>query len=86
MNTHELKTWPVYFKAVWDGRKTFEVRLNDRRFKWGDHLVLKEWDPLTQEYSGRVIEATVTYICQLPHPHREYVGMQIDVITTGENN
>lgn len=42
---HELKTWPVYFEALWSGRKRFEVRKNDRGFKTGDRLVLKECDP-----------------------------------------
>ena len=31
--THELKILPMYFQAVWDGDKTFEVRKNDRGYK-----------------------------------------------------
>lgn len=83
---HDLKTWPVYFNAIWKGLKTFEVRLNDRRFRYGDLLILREWDPLLEEYSGQVVEAIVTYICRLPQPLRDYVGMQIEVITTGDNS
>lgn len=45
MKTHKLKIWPEYFKAVKDGRKTFEVRVNDREFQFGDAVVLEEWDP-----------------------------------------
>ncbi len=78
MNVHELKTWPGPFGAVWDGRKTFEVRVNDRDFKRGDHLDLREWDPTTKEYSGRRIEAQITYIGAFVYPGN-YVGMQIDV-------
>jgi hypothetical protein len=42
---HELKTWPQYFQRVKDGSKTFEVRKNDRGFQLGDSVVLREWDP-----------------------------------------
>ena len=39
--THELKTLPVSFEAIWDGRKLFDVRQNDRGFATGDLLVLR---------------------------------------------
>ena len=41
--THKLKTWPQYFSAIKDGRKSFEARLNDRDFHVGDILCLQEW-------------------------------------------
>lgn len=28
---HNLKVYPQFFKALWCGDKTFEVRLNDRQ-------------------------------------------------------
>lgn len=62
MKTHELKTWPVYFNAMWDGRKTFEIRLNDRDFQVGDQLVLREFNPSDNTYSGRTMLRTVRYI------------------------
>jgi hypothetical protein len=42
---HELKTWPPYFQEVYQGRKNFEVRLNDRGFQPMDILRLKEFRP-----------------------------------------
>ena len=62
MMKHELKTWPVPFAAVKGGQKTCEVRKNDRRYHVGDVLILSEWDPETEKYSGRQLEVEVTYI------------------------
>lgn len=59
---HELKTWTPYFQDVLDGKKTFEYRVNDRNFKLGDWLTLKEWDQDKQEYTGRSFQYRVTYI------------------------
>lgn len=52
--THELKILPMYFQAVWDGKKTFEVRKNDRGYKLNDILILKEWDGT--KYTGSAVE------------------------------
>lgn len=40
---HELKTLPKFFDAVREGKKTFEVRKDDRNFQVGDTLELKKW-------------------------------------------
>lgn len=63
MTTHELKTWPEYFEAVASGAKNFEIRsTKDRTFEVGDKVVLKEWDPATSSYSGRLRVRQITYI------------------------
>lgn len=66
---HELKTWPRHFEAIWDGRKTFEFRFNDRNYQVGDLLYLREWQPHMYhpevkqgEYTGRFVMAVVTYV------------------------
>lgn len=59
---HNLKTWPQYFARILDGSKTFEVRINDRDFCRGDRLLLREYDPDTDTYSGRAIRADVGYV------------------------
>ncbi len=59
---HELKTRPRQFCAVLSGHKKYEIRVNDRNFQEGDELMLLEWDPKTQQYTGRHILTVVTYM------------------------
>ena len=58
----ENKCWPEFFQKILDGSKTDELRLADFDCTPGDVLVLREWDPKTKAYTGRVIEKTVTYV------------------------
>jgi hypothetical protein len=64
MNVHELKTWPHFFQKIWEGKKRFEIRKNDRPFKEGDMLVLKEYDPANKakHYTGRQLTCYVDYV------------------------
>lgn len=39
---HDLKVWAPYWEDVNSGRKTVEIRLNDRWFQVGDVLLLRE--------------------------------------------
>lgn len=64
--THELKTNPLYFEAVRNGTKTFEVRRNDRGFKVGDRLLLREYDRIREEYGYGVFQVKVAYILDDP--------------------
>jgi hypothetical protein len=58
----EKKVLKKYFQLILDGKKTYELRLGDFECKEGDVLVLKEWDEDKKEYTGRVLEKTVTYV------------------------
>jgi ASC-1-like (ASCH) protein len=60
--THSLKCWPEYYERVADGRKKLELRYNDRGFQTGDVLHLREWEPMTQGYTGQSLFARVTEI------------------------
>jgi hypothetical protein len=66
MKTHYLKTWPEPFAAVKDGLKPFEIRRNDRDFQVGDILVLQEWRPATEEYTGDSLSRRVEFILAEP--------------------
>lgn len=50
MTIHELEILPHFLKAIKDGRKLFEVRINDRGFQVGDivRLTTPEGDTTTR--------------------------------------
>jgi hypothetical protein len=67
----ELKSWPRFFMPVLNGFKTFEARLDDQDYAVGDILILQEWIPDDSwvhcqigRYTGREVEAKVTYIME----------------------
>ncbi|GAA3996004.1 hypothetical protein GCM10022408_03220 [Hymenobacter fastidiosus] len=61
-STHELKTWPACFDAVEAGIKPFDVRENDRDFQVGDALLLREYEPESEQYSGRTAARWISYV------------------------
>lgn len=79
MKTHILKSWPVYFNEIWRGKKTFEIRKNDRGFKIGDRVVLKEFLYGQEVYTGREIIAEIIYITHLQQK-KEVVVFSIKTI------
>lgn len=60
MMKHELKIAPEYYQAVWNHKKNFELRKDDREYAVGDILVLREW--ADGDYTGSAIVRTVCYI------------------------
>lgn len=58
---HHLKINSEYFEAVLSGKKKFEIRYNDRNFKIGDSIILREITK-DRKYTGRKINGTITYI------------------------
>lgn len=66
VTTHDLKTVDRYYDAVSDGRKTFEVRKNDRAFQTGDILILRRTDKdgYYTDYKFVWIKRRITYLLQ----------------------
>lgn len=66
MTIHKLKLSPIYYDDSASGIKTFEIRKNDRDFKVGDILELREyvWSNAEKRgaYTGAVHWKTITYI------------------------
>lgn len=59
---HEIKCWSEYFHEIISGNKTFELRKNDRDFKVGDVLHLREYNPERKYFTDRSAMFEVKYI------------------------
>lgn len=61
---HDLKTLHPFFQAIWEGKKTFEIRKDDRGFEVGDVVRLRETTTTEDNpgYTGRTIFAVVSYL------------------------
>jgi hypothetical protein len=59
---HELKVWPAQFNALDTGVKGHEVRRFDRDYRVGDRLLLREFDPDRQAFTGRTLTRVVTHM------------------------
>lgn len=74
MKVHDLKIDCCFFSDVTSGRKTFEIRSDDRGFEEGDFLNLKEWTG--SKYTGLSHQVKVVYITNYAQ-QRGYVVMGI---------
>lgn len=74
--THELKIYKKYLDAILNGEKMFEIRKDDRGFRVGDTLLLKEWDNI--KYSGRELKVVITYIL-----HDNFIGISPGYVALG---
>jgi hypothetical protein len=83
---HKLKIDPHHFEGVEREVKRFEIRENDRDFKIGDYLFLREYSPEYFEdgFTGREIYAVITCVVPLSFVGAEnYVVLGIDINTSG---
>ena len=64
---HELKILPQYYEPMAKRLKMFELRKNDRGYRVGDTLRLREWDG--EHYTGRQQDR---YVCYILHGTGEY--------------
>lgn len=85
---HVLKTDPAVFQDVLDGKKTFEIRFNDRGYQVGDLVVLKETKFTGQQmksgeplvYTGREIQKRISYVLSGYGLHEGWVILAIQDI------
>ncbi len=64
---HEVKLAAMYYDDVKDGKKTFELKKNDRNYKEGDKLHMLEFKD--GRHTGRTISADIVYLLE------EYTGL-----------
>lgn len=74
MAYHDLKIDPEFFEPVSSGLKTAELRLNDRDYKAGDWLILREWQ---NGYTGQQVARKVVHIAEVDFVSPGYVLMSI---------
>lgn len=67
MTVHYLKSQPQFYQEIIAGRKTHDLRKNDREFNIGDYIVLREWSEL-DGYTGGVATVEITYITDVDSP------------------
>ncbi|TGE36869.1 DUF3850 domain-containing protein [Desulfosporosinus fructosivorans] len=79
---HYLKTHPEFFQDVKKRKKKFEIRFNDRDYQTGEILILQEFDPKTDDYTGASdITVLVTYsLSGSPFLPDGYICMSINVL------
>jgi hypothetical protein len=88
-NIHELKTDPIPFGHTDAGKKTVEVRLDDREYLTGDYILLRETrytgeemaehlSPL--EYTGYSIMTLITHIHGKEGMNKGWIAMSLKVL------
>lgn len=65
---HQIRLASMHFDDVVSGKKTFELRKNDREYKEGDFLEMMEFKD--GKNTGRSVKALVTYML------KDYTGIQ----------
>lgn len=64
---HQIRLASMYFNDVVSGKKSFELRKNDRNYKIGDILEMLEFND--GRHTGRTVKAEVTYMLE------DYTGL-----------
>ena len=82
--THNLKTFKNHFSEVILGNKKAEVRVNDRSFKNGEFLNLKEFH--LGKYTGNEHKVKITHILNGGQYgiNKKYVILSIESVTSDE--
>lgn len=89
MTTHVVKSWPRFFEPISSGTRTHELRRNDRDYRLADRLELREYDPETHAYTGRVCTVEITSLTSAQEPcavseealHREFCILSVKRIS-----
>ena len=84
MKVHDVKCWPDFFQPLFDGRKPFEVRKNDRSYLVGDVMLIREWDDRKGVYTGRQVRKRITWVHEgVPGGIAPLLGLARDYVVLG---
>ncbi|RHH99354.1 DUF3850 domain-containing protein [Enterobacter cloacae] len=75
--THDLKIYPEHFSAVCTGVKRAELRKNDRDYRAGDTLHLREAPRGSCHATGEFINVTITHVADVGEWMPGYVLLSI---------
>lgn len=59
---HKVKCLARHFKHIKAGRKTADIRYNDRGYMLGDAIEFAEYLAETNTYTGRTVSALISYV------------------------
>lgn len=62
MTIHDLKCWPSQFELITSNQKRHEFRKDDRGYEVDDWLILREWQPNDEQFTGNVALVSVECI------------------------
>ena len=86
---HELKIYKQYADAIIEGKKTFEVRYNDRGYNAGDTVVFEVIDECLIPYLTHPLrdkEYRIDYVHSGLGMEKNYVVFSIKPILEAEEN
>lgn len=77
---HVVKCWPDSFESIANGFKTADLRQDDRNYREGDDIVMREFRPqgiaLASRYTGRELRVCITHT--LSHEELQALGLVSD--------
>jgi len=70
MRNHKVKTDPHLFRMTWAGMRNFEIRRDDRGYRLGDTMTLRETvrddaelaEGESHDFTGRMIKLNIDYV------------------------
>jgi hypothetical protein len=68
MKIHKVRSWSHFFDAIVAGKKTHDLRKDDRGYQVGDRLLLEKYDNVSGDYTGDSCLVEITYITNRNHP------------------
>ncbi|HAG3556526.1 TPA: DUF3850 domain-containing protein [Salmonella enterica] len=79
---HELKIWPEFFQPVLDRVKYAELRLNDRDYRAGDIVFMREFLPASGRYSGGYNVVIISHVADVSAFMPGYVLLSFNSFVT----